>query len=270
MGLTDPQAVDIAYHATPIHRVFVSPFYLDAYEVTNRRFIECLDAGACQIEVPPVVPSAVWKREENSTNDQLDRPYWGAGANGAEAFCLWAGGWLPSEAQWERAAAGLGETPAAGGAPRPFPDGSYPPTCKEEWTGDCFPVTERNPKAQRVGLLTPNPDGLFDLGGNAHEWTADLFSMIAYQACPEPCKNPCFGCADKTGGDASLAPDKQPWPWGHVIRGGAADILRPSRPNQLVFYRSQYRDEGSSDADRAYPDSFNQGFRCAYPAKPRH
>jgi len=39
MGLTDPQAADdFAYFAVPVHNVFVSPFYLDAYEVTNGRF----------------------------------------------------------------------------------------------------------------------------------------------------------------------------------------------------------------------------------------
>ncbi|HKY39916.1 MAG TPA: formylglycine-generating enzyme family protein [Polyangiaceae bacterium] len=271
MGATDPQAAHIAFIAVPVHRVFVSPFYLDAYEVTNRRFIACLDDGACEIEEPPPVPSAAWSRTEYSTEDQLDRPYWGASAQGAETFCEWAGGWLPSEAQWERAAAGLGRTTESSekDGPRPFPHGGEPSTCEQEWTRDCLPPDASLPTAERVGQLLPNPEGIYDLGGNVAEWTADLFSMVAYEACPAPCKNPCFGCADKTAGNPLLAPDEAPWPWGHAMRGGVISISK-SRAENLVFARSQYRDRGiGKGADNPVSIAFNHGFRCAYPAMPR-
>jgi formylglycine-generating enzyme required for sulfatase activity len=272
MGATDPQAAHIAFIAVPVHRVFVSPFYLDAYEVTNRRFIACLDDGACEIEEPSAAPSGAWTRTEYSTEDQLDRPFWGASAQGAENFCAWSGGWLPSEAQWERAAAGLGRTMNSGDkeGTRPFPHGPEPSTCEQEWTLDCLPPDRSLPRAERVGQLLPNPEGLYDLGGNVSEWTADLFSMVAYESCPAPCKNPCFGCADKTGGDPLLSPDEDPWPWSHVMRGG--DISIPlSTPEYLVYARSQYRDRGvGANADGARSILFNRGFRCAYRARPRN
>jgi formylglycine-generating enzyme required for sulfatase activity len=125
------------------------------------------------------------------------------------------------------------------------------------------------PTAEKVGQLLPNPDGIYDLGGNVAEWTADLFSMVAYEACPEPCKNPCFGCADKTGGDPALAPDEDPWPWSHVMRGGSISTLL-SMPESLVFARSHSRDRGRAAADVPNDILFNQGFRCAYPAQPRN
>ncbi|HKY36677.1 MAG TPA: SUMF1/EgtB/PvdO family nonheme iron enzyme [Polyangiaceae bacterium] len=95
---------------------------------------------------------------------------------------------------WERAAAGLGRTSQSGEkeGPRPFPHGTDPSTCEQEWTRDCVPPNTELPKAERVGLLLPNPEGIYDVGGNVAEWTADLFSMVAYESCPEPCKNPCF------------------------------------------------------------------------------
>jgi formylglycine-generating enzyme required for sulfatase activity len=218
MAEDDPQAADIAFSAVAVHRVFVSPFYLDAYEVTNRRFIDCLDAGACELEPPPFTTSdTLWDREEQSTEDQLDRPFWWVTGYGAETFCAWAGGWLPSEAQWERAAAGL--------TGRAFPHGDDPPTCEQEWTRDCLMPNMSLPTAGRVGRLAPNPEGIYDLAGNAREWTADLFSTEAYEACPQPCKNPCFGCPERTDDDPSLAPDQDPWPWSHVIRGGTVAIF---------------------------------------------
>jgi formylglycine-generating enzyme required for sulfatase activity len=135
------------------------------------------------------------------------------------------------------------------------------------WTGDCTPG-EEFPKARRVGLLEPNPEGIYDLAGNVTEWTADLFSMEAYEACPEPRKNPCFGCADKTGGSELLRPDVEPWERSHVTRGSALDTLSAASPQHVVFSRSQYRDRGSTNADAPAPQSFNIGFRCAYPAQP--
>jgi formylglycine-generating enzyme required for sulfatase activity len=257
MSADDPQGADIAYSAVPVHRVFVSPFYLDAYEVTNRRFIACLDAGVCELEPPSTSSSIPWDREKQSTEDQLDRPFWWATGFAAEKFCAWAGGWLPSEAQWERAAAGL--------SGRAFPNGNEPPTCEQEWTRDCLTPNMSLPTAARVGRLAPNPEGIYDLAGNAREWVADLFSTQAYEGCPQPCKNPCFGCADKTGGDPSLAPGAEPWSYGHAIRGGNIALF-VSEPGALVFFRSQGRDRAGAGTEGPASEVFNMGFRCAYPA----
>ena len=261
MGMTedDPQAADVAFSAVPVHRVFVSPFYLDAYEVTNRRFIACLDAGGCELEAPPFSTSdTLWVREQQSTEEQLDRPFWWVTGDGAATFCAWAGGWLPSEAQWERAAAGL--------AGRAFPHGDDPPTCEQEWTRDCLVPDVSLPTAGQVGRFAPNPEGIYDLAGNAYEWTADLFSMQPYEACPQPCKDPCFGCAERTGGNRSLAPDEEPWPWSHVIRGGSIALF-VSEPRQLVFFRIQARDRVRAGTEGPAADYRNMGFRCAYPAR---
>lgn len=111
-------------------------------------------------------------------------------------------------------------------------------------------------RRRAVGTKKPNPEGLFDLGGNALEWVADLWFDDAYATCALPCKNPCAGCTtgiDMWGSD------------GHGSRGGQAGLVTTaSTPH---FFRSQFRDRTSPD--HPSPDLFNQGFRCAYPVASR-
>lgn len=248
MAPTDPHAAANGYIATPVHRVFVSPIHMDRYEVTNRRYIACLDAGACTLQ-KYLALSEKWNRTEHETAEQLDRPFLGGSAMNGSEYCKWAGGRLPTEAEWERAAAGLGDKP------RPYPSGMAVPTCDEEVLFECAVFLTPSGEyrgADRVGTKKPNADGLFDMGSNAREWVADLFFDNAYADCPTPCKNPCAGCI--TG--------KNMWDDdGHAQRGGHAGS--PEDTSNPVFYRSQFRDLTSQDY--ASPDLFNQGFRCAYP-----
>jgi len=263
MGQTDPDAYVFGYTSTPIHHVFVSPYYLDAYEVTNRRYIACIDAGVCTVDPDPATGKP-WDKLAHSTPDTLDRPFIAGGVLDGEKFCKWAGGWLPSEAQWERAAAGLGDHP------RPYPDGSDPPypsdppTCQQEVTADCFPATNDAgapvlPLVQRVGTKKPNPEGIYDLAGNAMEWTEDIWSPDAYATCPAECKNPCFGCPGsqwgQDGGASAL--------YTNTARGGSAGVSVQLTPDA---FRSQLRYFGGGGRGVELDD---QGFRCAYPAKPK-
>ena len=104
----------------------------------------------------------------------------------AYAYCIWAGGFLPSEAEWNYAAAG-------GDEQRTFPWGSQDP--------DSTRVVSGVYQAANVGSK-PDGDGRWghsDLAGNLSEWTLDSFS--AYVA-------PCVDCA-------YLADDED-----RVVRGG--------------------------------------------------
>ena len=196
----------------PRRRVTLKPFRIDPLAVTNARFARFVAASGYVTEAERFGWSFVFhafiadKRPEHRV---LDTPWWfrvdgacwaspeGPGSdvssradhpavhiswNDAAAFAAWAGGRLPTEAEWEYAAKG-----GVDAARFPWGDeepGEHNALCNI-WQGR-FPEsnTARDGYVGTapVDSYAPNGFGLYNICGNAWEWCGDLFRIRSLSA----------------------------------------------------------------------------------------
>jgi formylglycine-generating enzyme required for sulfatase activity len=150
----------------PEHAVYVDAFWLDRTQVTNAMYALCLNAGKCD---PPI------RQEINPhyydpafANHPVVYIAWSL----AEQYCVWSGGSLPTEAQWERAATGDGVRLYAWGEDDPSPD---------LVTSNNYFDTTTEVGSHPAGA---SPFGVLDMGGNVREWVADWFGPDYFSHSP--------------------------------------------------------------------------------------
>jgi formylglycine-generating enzyme required for sulfatase activity len=144
----------------PCHAVDVPAFRLGRTPVTNAQY------GAF-VRVTGHRPSAAWPNGVVPRGREL-HPVTYVSWSEADAFSRWAGGFLPSEAQWERA--------ARAGDRRTWPWGDDAPSQARAVLGE----TDTRPVGGR--LAGAGPFGHLDLAGNVWEWTASLMWSYPYDA----------------------------------------------------------------------------------------
>jgi formylglycine-generating enzyme required for sulfatase activity len=150
----------------PVRGITLDPFYLDAHEVTSAQYAKF--AAATGRKPPFYWPEG--RPEPGKENHPVANVSW----QDAAAYCAWAGGRLPAEAEWERAARGLAE-----GAKYPW--GEAEPT-------DKLARFNRLDGPGDVCQFPNNYFGLCDMAGNVWEWTADWYEREYYAGAPE--RNP--------------------------------------------------------------------------------
>jgi len=168
----------------PAHTVSLAEFEIDRVEVTEAAYAACVAAGACS--APASSEQCLWDPSARP-NYPVTCVTW----DQARAYCDFAGKRLPSEAEWERAAAG-----SLGG---PYPWGSGMPTCELASSYYCHPGAPEEAAAEGVGR---HPAGAsregpaevsVDMAGNVFEWVADVYDPAHYgdlASAGEPAENP--------------------------------------------------------------------------------
>jgi formylglycine-generating enzyme required for sulfatase activity len=147
----------------PQHWVDLPEFQIGKYEVTNRQYVQCVKAGICD---PPA--NKIYTAQYYELHPVTDVNWYDA-----ETYCEWAGGHLPTEAEWEKAARGTG------GHNYPWGEGidcDHANYDGKDGSGEC------------VGGTTPvgsyesgeSPYGAHDMAGNVLEWVSSLYQPYPY------------------------------------------------------------------------------------------
>ena len=181
----------------PRHSVYLPDYSIGKYEVTRGDYRAFIDAGG-------YTNAAYWSEEGwnwSVSNRRTQPEYWAAQQNWgtgeftqtdshpvvgvsyyeAEAFCKWAGGHLPTQAQWEKAARWTGHSANV------YPWGNT-------WDVEkCNNYLDKNP-AGGYGLIRTTPVGSYpggaspygcqDMAGNVREWCQDGYASYPESTRP--------------------------------------------------------------------------------------
>ena len=207
MGSTDSDK-DASSDEKPQHMVYLDSFWIALTEVTNQMFEKFVqETGyqtAAEKEGSSLVlntssgswedtPGADWRHPQGPTSSlsgKEDHPVVRVSWEDVVVYCEWAGGRLPSEAEWEKAARGedgrlypWGDRDVAGNSLN-FADVNLNVDWADKNIDDGYQFTAP------VGsyLMGASPYGILDMAGNVDEWGMDWYSESYY--ANSPAQNP--------------------------------------------------------------------------------
>ena len=139
-----------------LREVNLAPFRIGKYAVTVAQYLTFVEEGTAPDREPKN-----WEGQQEHPNWPVVNVTW----HQAAAYCEWAGGRLPAEEEWERAARG-------------------PKCTKYPWGNAYIDPTRANYDDSKVGHPTPvglypsgaSAEGACDMVGNVLEWTSSEWS----------------------------------------------------------------------------------------------
>ncbi|XP_066471020.1 formylglycine-generating enzyme [Tiliqua scincoides] len=252
----------------PARKVHISHFYMDRYEVSNVEFEKFVNAtgylteaekfgdsfvfeGMLSEQVKTGIHQAVaaapwwmpvkganWRHPEGPDSDilsRMDHPVLHVSWNDAVAFCTWAGKRLPSEAEWEYSCRGGLENRLFPWGNKLHPRGQH---YANIWQGE-FPSSNTGEDGYKgtspVTAFPPNGYGLYNIVGNAWEWTSDWWT-VSHSA------------------NETYNPKGPPTGTDRVKKGGSYMCHK----SYCYRYRCVARSQNTPDSSAS-----NLGFRCA-------
>ncbi|MCI0495130.1 SUMF1/EgtB/PvdO family nonheme iron enzyme [candidate division KSB1 bacterium] len=198
----------------PIHPVKIAPFRLGRFAVT---------VGQYQRFDPD--HKARYAKDYKEFFKTENQPVIFVSWHDAYIFCKWAGGRLPTEAEWEYA--------CRAGTSTPFSTGDNLTTDQANYDGNYpyknYPKGKYLKKTTPVGSYSPNALGLYDMHGNVYDWCSDWYGGSYYAECKKK------GIVENPTGPMSGSP--------RVLRGGcwysdAQDCRSANRNFNAPDYRS--------------------------------
>ncbi len=160
-GGTYEMGSDEGYGANrPLHEVTVPDFEMTSTEITVRQYRACMKAGKCSA---PTADEVFYEYYPGWHPGNEDYPMAFVSWDQARAYCRWAGGRLPTEAEWEYAARSAGQ-------PIDYPWGNTPATCTYAVMWGCG---TDNPMVVCSRTMGNTAQGLCDMAGNVEEWVED-------------------------------------------------------------------------------------------------
>jgi formylglycine-generating enzyme required for sulfatase activity len=141
----------------PLREVDLSPFRIGKYPVTVAQYLTFVEEGTAPDREPEN-----WDEQRAHPNRPVVNVTW----HQATAYCEWAGGRLPTEEEWERAARG-------------------PKCTKYPWGNEDIDPSRANYAESKIGHPTPvglypsgaSAEGACDMVGNVFEWTSSEWSV---------------------------------------------------------------------------------------------
>jgi len=201
---SDPDADDDEF---PQHFVTLNGFWIDQTEVTNGQFARFVEERGYETDAGregwgwvilegstawEQIEGADWQHPEgpeSDVSDRMDHPVVLVSWNDAAAYCEWAGGRLPTEAEWEYAARGEQGYIYPWGDEFDCSRGNFDD--ETEITDDVGPGGEGCDGYVRTAPVGSFPGGVswcgaLDLAGNIWEWVADWYGDYSSGAQTNP------------------------------------------------------------------------------------